>query len=261
MKKMIFIGGPCVIEHDDEMLFEVCKKLKDISNRLDFEFIFKSSFDKANRSSISSYRGPGLEKAMDLLKRIKDELDVKIVVDIHIPEQADMVSKVVDVIQIPAFLCRQTDLLIAAGNTGKIINIKKGQFLSPEDMRFAVKKVESTGNKTIMITERGTSFGYHNLVVDMRSFPIMKSLGYPVIFDATHSVQLPGGSNGITGGQREFIPSLAKAAIASGADGVFMEIHPDPECALCDSTNQYYLDKAEVLLSRLSKIYKVVSDE
>lgn len=253
------ISGPCVIE-SEEITMQIAKRLKEITNKLQIEFYFKASFDKANRTSISSFRGPGIEKGMDILKKIKDAYNLKICTDIHEPWQAESVSKVADIIQIPAFLCRQTDLLVAAGKTGKMINIKKAQFLAPWDMKNAVSKIESTGNKKIMLCERGSSFGYNNLVVDMTAIPEMKKIGYPVVFDATHSVQKPGGNGNSTGGRREYVPYLAKAAIAAGADGIFFEVHPEPDKALSDGANSLKLDDIEKLLEQMKSIYKTIEE-
>lgn len=253
---LFVISGPCVIETEN-LTIEIAENLRDITSRIGINFYFKASFDKANRTSISSYRGPGIEEGVRILKRVKEELGVKICTDIHEPWQAEIVSKVADIIQIPAFLCRQTDLLIAAGKTRKIINIKKAQFLAPWDMKNVVKKVESTGNKNIMLCERGSSFGYNNLVVDMTSIPEMKKIGYPVVIDATHSVQKPGGNGTSTGGNREYVPYLAKAAIAAGADGVFMEVHTNPEKALSDGANSVRLDNIEQMLVEINNIYEV----
>lgn len=251
------ISGPCVIE-SEEITMQIAERLTDITNRLQIEFYFKASFDKANRTSISSFRGPGMEKGIDILKKVKDTYNIKICTDIHEAWQAEYVAKVVDVIQIPAFLCRQTDLLIAAGKTGKIINVKKAQFLAPWDMKNVVNKIESTGNKKIMLCERGSSFGYNNLVVDMTAIPEMKKIGYPVVFDATHSVQKPGGNGNSTGGRREYAPCLAKAAIAAGADGVFFEVHPEPDKALSDGANSLKLEDMEKLLKQMKSIYETV---
>ena len=251
--KFIFIGGPCVIENP-MMTVEIATALKRLTTQLEIDYYFKASFDKANRTSIDSFRGPGIKKGLEILKSVKNEVGVKICTDIHEPWQAEAVSEVCDIIQIPAFLCRQTDLLVAAGKTGKIINIKKAQFLAPWDMKNVVKKVESSGNYNIMLSERGTCFGYNNLVVDMTSIPEMKKMGYPVIFDATHSVQKPGGNGTTTGGNREYIPSLAKSAVAAGADGVFMEVHPKPDEALSDGANSMELSKVDVLLKQLINI-------
>ena len=255
--KLTILAGPCAIE-SEEILDVTAHKLKEITKKLDINFVFKSSFDKANRSSLRSYRGPGLEKGLEMLSAIKDKYNLPIVTDIHTPDQAPMVAKVADIIQIPAFLCRQTDLLVEAGKTGKIINIKKGQFLAPEQMGPLVKKVEDSGNKNILLTDRGTSFGYNNLVVDFRGIPIMSEFGYPVVFDATHSVQLPGANGVSSGGDRKFVPTLAKSAMASGADVLFFEIHPNPDKALCDGANMIPLDKAEELFDICNKIFKLV---
>lgn len=245
----IVIAGPCVIEDEGELNASTARRLAGIMQRFpEVRFYFKSSFDKANRTSNSSFRGPGVEQGLAILKRIKDELDVPLVTDIHSPEQAAQVADVIDVLQIPAFLCRQTDLLVAAGETGKMVNIKKGQFLSPAETQFCAQKVFDTGNKQLFITERGTTFGYNNLVVDMRSVPIVNSLGLPLILDATHSVQQPGGMNGKTGGQREFAPVLARAAVAAGCQGLFFETHPDPDKAYSDGPNQIPLEWVEPLL-------------
>ena len=231
--KLTILAGPCAIE-SQEILDETAQGLKEITKELDINFVFKSSFDKANRSSLTSFRGPGMEKGLKMLQQVKEKYDLPIVTDIHEPAQAKEVAKVADIIQIPAFLCRQTDLLVSAGKTNKIINIKKGQFLAPEQMKSLIKKVEDAGNKNIMVTDRGTTFGYNNLVVDFRGIPIMKEFGYPVVFDATHSVQLPGANGTSSGGDRRFVPTLAKSAMASGADVLFFEIHPEPDKALCD---------------------------
>lgn len=254
---LFLIAGPCVIE-SEEMVMTISKKLKQITDKLSIEFFFKASFDKANRTSIDAFRGPGVDEGIRILKKIKEETGVKICTDIHEPWQAQKAAEVADIIQIPAFLCRQTDLLIAAGNTGKIINVKKAQFLAPWDMQNVVKKVESTGNHNIMLCERGSSFGYNNLVVDMTSIPEMQKFGYPVVFDATHSVQKPGGNGTSTGGNREYVPCLAKAAVAAGADGIFMEVHPCPEQALSDGANSIRLDDVESLLNDLKLIKGVL---
>jgi len=250
----VFIGGPCVIE-TEELTFYICEELKKICEELKIPFIFKVSYDKANRTSIKSYRGPGLKKGIEILKKIKVKYQVPITTDVHCTTQVKEVSEVVDIIQIPAFLSRQTDLLIEAGKTNKVVNVKKGQFLSPYEVKNIIEKIESTGNEKIMITERGTFFGYNNLVVDFKSLPIMRSFGYPVIFDATHSVQNPGGLGNASGGNREFVPYLAKSAIACGCDGIFMEVHPEPDKALSDGKNMIPLSNVKSLLETLKKIY------
>ncbi len=255
--KLTIIAGPCAAE-SQEILDETAKGLKEITKKLGINFIFKSSFDKANRSSIYSYRGPGLEKGLEMLQAVKDKFDIPIVTDIHTPDQAEPVSKVVDVLQIPAFLCRQTDLLVAAAKTGKIVNVKKGQFLAPEQMGNVVKKLEECKNTQILLTERGSSFGYNNLVVDYRGIPIMQSFGYPVVFDATHSVQLPGAQGTSSGGDRRFVPTLAKAAVATGVNALFFEVHPDPDNAKSDGPNMIPLDKAEDVFRICKEIFELV---
>ena len=247
---LFLIAGPCVIESEAharsmaERIAAVCADLK-------LPYIFKSSYDKANRTSINSYRGPGVAEGLKILRRIKDDLKLPILTDVHEPAQVAAAAEVADVLQIPAFLCRQTDLLVAAGKSGRVVNIKKGQFLSPAEMKTAVEKVASTGNQKILLTERGTSFGYNNLVVDMRSFPIMRSFGYPVVFDATHSLQLPGGEGKQSGGQPEFIEPLSRAAVAAGVDGLFLEVHDNPPAALSDASNQLPLAQLKPLLEKL----------
>lgn len=255
--KLTILGGPCVIE-SQEIIEEVAGTLKEVTSKLGINYVFKASFDKANRSSISSFRGPGITKGLEMLQSIKDKFNVPVVTDIHTPEQAAIVAEVADILQIPAFLCRQTDLLVAAAETGKIINIKKGQFLSPEQMGTLVKKVESVGNNKILLTDRGTSFGYNNLVVDFRSIPIMHKFGYPVVFDATHSVQLPGANGNCSGGDRTFVPPLAKAAMGAGADVLFFEVHPDPDKALSDGPNMVPLKDAERLFTVCRDIFELV---
>lgn len=257
MSKFILIAGPCVIE-SEELCMNEAKTIKDIAERLDLDYYFKASFDKANRTSIYSYRGPGIEEGLRVLKKVKDEVGVKVVTDIHEPWQAKKVAEVCDMLQIPAFLCRQTDLVEAAGRTGKLINVKKGQFLAPWDMKNVIGKLEETGNKNIMLCERGNSFGYNTLVVDMSGIYEMKKLGYPVVFDATHSVQKPGGKGNVTGGNREYVEPLAKAAIAAGADHLFFEVHPDPDKALSDGPNMIKLDEFEDILKRIIKVYDAV---
>jgi len=245
--KLVFVGGPCVIESEEHLLM-VAGQAAEICSRLDVPYIIKTSFDKANRTSINSYRGPGLERGLEIIQRVKERLGVPVLCDIHLPEQAEKAAEVIDILQIPAFLCRQTDLLLAAARTGRPVNVKKGQFLAPEDMLQVVEKIRSTGNENIILTERGTMFGYHNLVVDMRSLVVMRSFGYPVMFDATHSLQLPASCGTHTGGQREFIAPLARAAAAVGIDALFMEIHDRPENAPCDGANMLNLaDLAKVL--------------
>jgi len=244
---LFFILGPCVIESEAHSL-KVAEFLKKLSEKLNFTFIFKSSFDKANRTSLQNFRGVGLDEGCKILSRIRTELDVPVVTDIHAPEQAAIVAEHVDILQLPAFLCRQTDLLVAAGKTGKIVNIKKGQFISPEAFGPAVKKVTSTGNEKVWLCERGYAFGYNNLIVDYRNFPIMKSFGHPVVFDATHSVQRPSGQGGSSGGNREFVPNLLSAAVAQRIAGIFMEVHDEPEKALCDGPNSVRLSQLEDFL-------------
>ena len=248
------IAGPCVIENRDHSL-EMSYAIKEVSEDVGIPIIFKSSFDKANRTSIKSFRGPGIQEGMRILSDVKTETGLKVLTDIHSPDQADLVSDVVDIIQIPAFLSRQTDLLIAAAKTGKPINIKKGQFLAPWDVEHIVKKVEESGSQNILLTDRGTQFGYNNLVADMRAIPLMKQFGYPVIFDATHSAQLPGGSGGHSSGMRDMIPTLARAAVAAGCNGVFMEVHNNVDNAKSDAATQWPLDKLATLLIELKKIH------
>ena len=248
------IAGPCVIENRDHSL-EMSYAIKEVSDDVGIPIIFKSSFDKANRTSIKSFRGPGIEEGMKILSDVKTETGLKVLTDIHSPDQAGLVSDVVDIIQIPAFLSRQTDLLIAAAKTGKPINIKKGQFLAPWDVEHIVKKMEESGSQNILLTDRGTQFGYNNLVADMRAIPLMKQFGYPVIFDATHSAQLPGGSGGHSSGMRDMIPTLARAAVAAGCNGVFMEVHNNVDKAKSDAATQWPLDKLATLLIELKKIH------
>jgi len=256
----VLIAGPCVIENH-QMVFRLASSIKKITQRLKIPFIFKASYDKANRTSIDSFRGPGLRKGLAILKEIKERCGVPILSDVHSVEELEEAAGVLDVIQIPAFLCRQTDLLVAAGRTKKVINVKKGQFMAPWDMNHVIRKIEAAGNKRILLTERGVSFGYNNLVTDFRSLPLMRSLGYPVIFDATHSVQQPGGLGKVSGGQSEFIPLLTRCALAAGCDGVFMEIHDNPKKALSDGPNMLPLNKLEELLIGLQKIDGLVKQK
>lgn len=262
-KAFIVIAGPCVLEGNrGEVNREVAEKLKTIMSGFpEVQFYFKSSFDKANRSSLNSYRGPGLEEGLQILKEIKEDVGVPILTDIHSIEQVMPAAEVVDMLQIPAFLCRQTDLLLEAGRSGVPVNIKKGQFMAPLDMRHAAAKVRSMGNDMIYITERGSTFGYNNLVVDMRAIPITHSLGLPVIFDCTHSVQLPGGAGETTGGNREYAPILAKAAIAAGCDGFFFETHPQPEKGLSDASNMLPLHWVEPMLKTCLALREIVRNE
>ena len=260
-EKMELFVGPCVLE-SEALAMEVCeflvKELEPFEKRVSLSF--KGSFDKANRSSIDSYRGPGIDEGLRILEKVAKEYGVKTITDYHSPAQADLVASVVDTIQVPAFLCRQTDLLIAAAQTGRVVNVKKGQFLSPQEMGNIIKKLEDSGTTNILLTERGTSFGYNNLVVDMRALPIMRRLGYPVVFDATHSVQLPGGGGTHSSGQREFVAPLARAAAAAGCDGFFMEVHSDPDSAPSDGPNMVRLSDLKPLLIQLLRICRA-SDE
>ena len=257
--KLTILAGPCATE-SKEISFTTAEKLKQICKKLDINLVFKTSFDKANRSSLNSYRGLGMKKGLEILSDIKKEFDIPVVTDIHEPSQADIASEVVDIIQIPAFLCRQTDLLVAAAKTGKIVNIKKGQFLSPYQMKSIAQKVVDSGNDKILITDRGTSFGYNNLVVDMRGVQIIQDeLNYPYVFDATHSVQIPGGHGNSSAGERKFVPLLAKAAVAAGAKCLFFEVHPNPSEALCDGDNMLSLDMVEETFDMCNKIFKVVN--
>jgi 2-dehydro-3-deoxyphosphooctonate aldolase (KDO 8-P synthase) len=250
---LVLIAGPCVIEAPD-ITFEIARNLKQITTDLDIPFIFKASYDKANRTSINSYRGPGIQEGLSLLSRIKTSLDVPILSDVHQIEEIESAAEVLDVLQIPAFLCRQTDFILEVSRTNKPVNIKKGQFLAPWDMANVAGKITSTGNKKLLFTERGAMFGYNNLVVDFRSIKIMQDIGWPVIFDATHSVQLPGGAGTSSGGQREFAPILARAGVAAGADGLFIEVHTQPDKALCDGPNSMKLDDLPAFLKQIKKI-------
>ncbi len=256
---IVLIAGPCVIESEPHT-FAVARRLVDVAGRLGVPFIFKASYDKANRTAGSSFRGPGLNEGLRILAAVKAQLEVPILTDIHEAEQAPRVAEVADVLQIPAFLSRQTDLIVAAARTGRIVNIKKGQFLAPDDVRHAVAKALDAGNTRVMVTERGTSFGYHNLVVDMRSFPIMRELGVPVVFDVTHSLQLPGGGEGVTSGLAQYIEPLASAGVAAGVDGVFLEVHDDPRRAQSDAQNALQIDRLEPLLRRLMAIDTIAKE-
>ena len=253
------IAGPCVIE-SEEMVLSIAKQMKDITDKLGIPYTFKASFDKANRTSISGFRGPGIEKGLRILQEVKDTYNLPICTDIHEPWQAEKVAEVCDILQIPAFLCRQTDLLVAAAKTGKCINIKKAQFLAPWDMKNCVEKVRQSGNDNVMLCERGTTFGYNTLVVDMTGLRVMKDMGVPVIFDATHSVQKPGGNGTSTGGNRQYVEYLAKAAVSVGIDGLFMETHPDPDNAKSDGPNMVPLGEMEELLKKLQRVYEAVNE-
>lgn len=255
---LALMAGPCVIESREGCL-ALAEALVGLTQRLKVPFIFKASFDKANRTSLNSYRGPGLEEGLAILAEVKERFNVPVVTDVHEPFQCAPVAKVADVLQIPAFLCRQTDLVAAAGETGKVVNVKKGQFLAPEDMVNVVRKIEATGNDKIVLTERGASFGYHNLVADMRSLLVMRELGYPVVFDATHSVQRPGGLGSGSGGDGRWAPALARAAVATGVDGVFIETHFNPPEALSDAANAIAFSALEGLLTKLQKIHAIVT--
>lgn len=252
------IAGPCVIEDEDTTL-RVAAFLKETSVAMEIPVIFKTSYDKANRTSLDSFRGPGIEKGLEIIQTVKEETGLSVLSDVHEPADVQKAAQVLDVIQIPAFLCRQTNLLLAVARTGLPVNIKKGQFLSPWEIEPAIYKIRSVNNRNILITERGTFFGYNNLVVDIRTIPIMKSFGHPVVFDATHSVQLPGGTGTSSGGQREFAAYLARAAVAAGANGVFMEVHPDPDSALCDGPNSLPLNQVKPLFALLKEIHGLVN--
>jgi 2-dehydro-3-deoxyphosphooctonate aldolase (KDO 8-P synthase) len=252
----MLIAGPCVIE-SEQLVLETAHQIAEIARAVGMPYVFKSSYDKANRSSIHSFRGPGLRDGMAILRKVQEQVKVPVLTDVHSIDEAIQAAEVADILQIPAFLCRQTDLLVAAAKTGRIVNVKKGQFLSPWEMSNVVKKLEECGTSKIVLTERGSSFGYNNLVVDMRAFPVMRSFGYPVIFDATHSVQLPGGGGTHSSGQREFITPLASAAAAAGCDGFFMEVHPHPDTALSDGPNMVPLHQLKPLLERLIHISRV----
>ncbi|MFC1594376.1 3-deoxy-8-phosphooctulonate synthase [Candidatus Omnitrophota bacterium] len=254
---LVVIAGPCVIE-DRASCLATAKRLKQITSKLKIPFIFKSSFDKANRSSISSYRGVGITKGLEILKEVKQSLDVPVLSDVHHRDEVGQAQKVLDIIQIPAFLCRQTDFILAIAKTGKVVSVKKGQFLAPWDMLQVIKKIESTGNRKILITERGTSFGYNNLVSDFRSLVIMKRYGYPIIYDATHSVQLPGGAGDASSGESEFVSYLSRAAVAVGCAGLFLEVHPNPKKALCDGPNMVALKDIEQLLRQAKQIDRLI---
>ena len=254
---LVLIAGPCVIE-SEKITMEIAEKLKRITGELHVPFIFKASYDKANRTSINSFRGPGLSDGLKILQKIKTELDLPILSDVHKEEEIDPAAEVLDILQIPAFLCRQTDLLVKAAKTGKPINVKKGQFLAPWDMKNIVVKLEESGNSNILLTERGTTFGYNNLVVDMRSLVLMRDYNYPVIFDATHSLQQPGGQGTTSGGQSEMVPDLARGAVAVGCDALFMEIHTDPSKALSDGPNMLQIDMLPELLEQLVTLDQIV---
>ena len=257
-KELVFIAGPCVIE-SRKMAVDLARRLSALAQKLKVQYVFKASFDKANRTSVDSFRGPGIDEGLDILAEIRAKFDVPVLTDIHEPWQARPVAEVCDILQIPAFLARQTDLLVAAGETGAVINVKKGQFMAPEDMAQVIRKLESTGNRRIVLCERGASFGYRNLVADMRSLLIMRELGYPVVMDATHSVQRPGGLGTGSGGDGRFAPAIARAAVATGVDGVFMETHLDPSKAKSDAANAIRFSEIEKLWSTLKKLHEVVN--
>jgi len=256
---LVLLAGPCVIESENHAV-ETALAVRDIARRVGVPCVFKASYDKANRTSAASFRGPGLREGIRVLARVREAAGVPIVTDIHEPSHAEPAATVADILQIPAFLSRQTDLLLAAAATGRVVNIKKGQFLAPDDMRHAIAKVTGAGNPRVIVTERGFSFGYHNLVVDMRSFPILRRLGYPVIYDVTHSLQLPGAGDGVTAGQAEYIEPLASAGVAAGIDGIFMEVHEQPEQAKSDAQNALRLSLLEPLLMRLVRIHSIAQE-
>lgn len=254
---LVLIAGPCVIENK-KLTLAIARALKDLTAQVEIPFIFKASYDKANRTSLDSYRGPGLKKGLEILKEVKEKLGLLILSDVHCRQDLKAAAKVLDIIQIPAFLSRQTDLLTEAAHTGRAVNIKKGQFLAPWDMFPSIKKIEASGNKNILITERGVSFGYNNLVSDLRALAIIRDFGYPVIYDATHSVQLPGGGGSCSGGERRFVSGLSRAAVAFGCDGLFLEVHPDPNNALCDGPNMVSLKELKALLRQVKNIEGVL---
>lgn len=256
-RPLVLIAGPCVIENETATMRHA-ERLMTICNGLSIPLIFKASYDKANRTSINAFRGPGLKEGLAILRKVKESLGVQVISDIHSIEQIAPAAEVLDILQIPAFLCRQTDLLVAAAKSGRVINVKKGQFLAPWDMKNVAGKIAASGNENIILTERGASFGYNNLVVDMRSFPVMRATGYPVVFDATHSVQLPGGQGESSGGQREFVEYLSRAAVATGIDGIFMEVHEDPDKALCDGPNSIPLSELAGLLKTLKALDAII---
>ena len=258
--RVVLIAGPCVIE-SETMTMRIAGQLKSITSELGIELIFKASYDKANRTSINSFRGPGLKKGLEILSKVKSTYNLPILSDVHSTDQIEPAAQVLDIIQIPAFLSRQTDLLVSAGETGRIVNIKKGQFMAPWDIRHAIQKIESTGNHKIILTERGYTFGYNMLVNDFRVIPIMRDFGYPVVFDATHSVQLPSAAGGVSGGQKEYIEVLAKAAAAVGIDGLFLEVHPHPQKALSDGANSLRLDRLNKLLKTIKVIDEIVKKD
>jgi 2-dehydro-3-deoxyphosphooctonate aldolase (KDO 8-P synthase) len=249
-KQLVLIAGPCAIE-DENLTLRIAERLKEITRELNCELIFKASYDKANRTSVTSFRGLGVERGLRVLERVNKEFELPIISDVHDVSQVAAAAEILDILQIPAFLCRQTDLLIAVGKTGKPVNLKKGQFLAPWDVEHGIKKIESTGNENILLTERGASFGYNNLVTDMRSLVIMREMGYPVVFDATHSVQLPGGAGGVSSGQRQYVGALSRAAAATGIDGLFWEVHEDPDRALCDGANSLPLAQVKPMLQQI----------
>ncbi len=256
---LLVIAGPCVIEGETHVV-ATALALRDIAHRAGVQFVFKASYDKANRTAATSFRGPGLDEGLRMLRRVRETASVPILTDIHEPSQAAPAAEVADVLQIPAFLSRQTDLLVAAARTGRVVNIKKGQFLAPADMRHAIAKVTSAGNSRVIVTERGSCFGYNNLVVDMRAFPILRALGCPVVYDVTHSLQLPGAGDGVTAGQSEFIEPMASAGVAAGVDGVFLEVHEEPSRARSDAQNALRLDRLEPLLHKLVRLHAIASE-
>jgi len=254
---LVLIAGPCVIENE-EITFTTAQKLKEVCDRLGISLIFKSSFDKANRTSGSSFRGPGIDQGLKILSEVKKRFSIPVISDIHAVDEVRPASEVLDALQIPAFLCRQTDLILSSSRTGKPVNIKKGQFLAPWDVKHIIEKFTSTGNQNLLLTERGTSFGYNNLIVDFRGFSVIRSFGYPMLFDVTHSLQLPGGEGRSSGGQREYAPSLARAAVATGVDGLFIEVHPDPRKALSDASTMIPLNEIEGLLQQTKTLHDMV---
>ena len=254
---LVIIAGPCVIENE-EITFTTAQKLKEVCDRLGISLIFKSSFDKANRTSGSSFRGPGIDQGLKILSEVKKRFSIPVISDIHAVDEVRPASEVLDALQIPAFLCRQTDLILSSSRTGKPVNVKKGQFLAPWDVKHIIEKFTSTGNQNLLLTERGTSFGYNNLIVDFRGFSVIRSFGYPMLFDVTHSLQLPGGEGRSSGGQREYAPSLARAAVATGVDGLFVEVHPDPRKALSDASTMIPLNEIEGLLQQTKTLHDTV---